>query len=256
MQTIEVLFTPAEFAALAQRDLSRTTAVVFDVLRATSTMITALANGAAAIVPVANIAEALARKAAQPDVRLAGEREGLRIRAAQTGGVDFDLGNSPREFTRAAVAGRTIVMTTTNGTRALRACAGALDVFVASFLNLDATAARLRALRPEHLLIVCSGTGEDAALEDTLGAGGLVELVASGSHATVADSAIIAREVFRTHQEDLIGAMPHARNGRRLLALPELAEDVAFCLRCDALPITARLVGGVVRAESSAAAPG
>src|SRR5580692_7380997 len=133
--TLEVLFTPAEFATLPQRDLSGTVCVVFDVLRATSTIVTALANGADAVIPVAEIPEALAAKRARPDLLLGGEREGVRIRADQTGGVDFDLGNSPREFTRERVAGRTIILTTTNGSRALRACAGARAVFAGSFLN-------------------------------------------------------------------------------------------------------------------------
>src|SRR2546422_11748827 len=99
MRTLEVLFAPAEFAALHQRDLSETACVVFDVLRATSTMVTALANGAAAIIPVAGIPEALAIRQRQPEVLLAGERDGLRIQADLTGSIAFDLGNSPREFT-------------------------------------------------------------------------------------------------------------------------------------------------------------
>jgi 2-phosphosulfolactate phosphatase len=109
---LEVLFTPAEFSALSGRDLSEVHCIVFDVLRATSTMLTALANGASAIFPVREIPEALKLRAAHPSALLAGERDGVRIRAAQTGGVDFDLGNSPREFTRERVAGREIIMTT------------------------------------------------------------------------------------------------------------------------------------------------
>ena len=119
--TLEVLFTPADFIALADRDLSATTCVVFDVLRATSSMIMALANGAKAVIPVAEISEALAIREHDWDVLLAGERNGLRIRRGLTGSIDFDLGNSPREFTREKVLGRKIAMTTTNGTRALRA---------------------------------------------------------------------------------------------------------------------------------------
>src|SRR5262245_32683092 len=111
MKTLEVLFTPTEFIALKQRDLSDTVCVVFDVLRATSSMITALANGAAAIIPVTDISEALAWRQRDPAVLLAGERDGLRIRAALTGSADFDLGNSPREFARDKVAGKTVVMT-------------------------------------------------------------------------------------------------------------------------------------------------
>src|SRR5262245_5284580 len=114
MPSLEVLFTPADFAALEARDLSETVCVVFDVLRATSTIVTALANGASAIFPVAEISEALAVRRKEMDVLLAGERNGLRILNHLTGSIAFDLGNSPREFTRAKVAGRPIAMTTTN----------------------------------------------------------------------------------------------------------------------------------------------
>src|SRR6266699_301124 len=99
MRSIEVLFSPAEFSALARRDLSETACVVLDILRATTSMMTALANGAEAIIPVAEISEALALKQQRPEVLLAGERQGLRIRKDLTGGIEFDLGNSPREYT-------------------------------------------------------------------------------------------------------------------------------------------------------------
>src|SRR5882672_2378548 len=128
--TLEVLFAPTEYAALSGRDLSNTVCVVFDVLRASSSMVTALAHGASAIIPVSEISEALAIRRQQPTVLLAGERDGMRIPADLTGGIDFDLGNSPREFTAETVRDRTIVTTTTNGTRALRACARANVVLV------------------------------------------------------------------------------------------------------------------------------
>jgi 2-phosphosulfolactate phosphatase len=139
VKSLEVLFSPAEFSALEHHDLGATVCVVFDVLRATSSMVTALSNGAEAIVPVAGIPEALSLRLQQAEVLLAGEREGVRIPAELTGSVSFDLGNSPREFTKEIVGGRTIVMTTTNGTRALRACAHARKILVSSFLNLGAT---------------------------------------------------------------------------------------------------------------------
>jgi 2-phosphosulfolactate phosphatase len=231
---VEVLLTPVELGGLAARDLSQTTCVVFDVLRATSTMITALAHGAEAIVPVAEIRDALALRAQRPEVLLAGEREGRRIRADQTGGIDFDLGNSPREFTAAVVRARTIVMTTTNGTRALRACAHARRVLAGAFLNLGALAAHLRASPPERLLLVCSGTVDGAALEDTLAAGALCDLLGdSQAVGQLADSAWIARSVYRAHAHDLLGAVGQARNGRRLLAMPDLAPDVPWCVQRD-----------------------
>ncbi len=241
---IEVLFTPADFRALRDRDLAQTTCVVFDVLRATSTFITALANGAAAILPVEEISEALEIRRRRPEVLLAGERTGLRITAATTGGVEFDLGNSPREFTRERVRGRTIVSTTTNGTRALRACAGAGRVFIGSFLNLSAVVRAVLAHPANSVLLVCAGTGEGAALEDVLAAGAMCEsLQAQATAAELVDSALIARDALASARNDLFAAICQAQNARRLLSLPDLREDVAFCAGQDTLD----LLGGLNR---------
>ncbi len=250
MKTLELLFTPAEFAALPHRDLSGTVCVVFDVLRATSTLVTALANGAAAVIPVTEIAEARAWREKLPGVLLAGERDGVRIGGAAAPGVEFDLGNSPREFTPGTVRGKTIVTTTTNGTRALRACAAAKIVLAGSFLNLRATAKHLAALNPENVLLVCSGTGEAAAFEDTLAAGALVDLLA-GSHASLRDSAQMARELFFRFESDLESAMQLSTNARRLLANPDLRDDVAFCLRRNVFTLVTIMGqdGGLRRAD-------
>jgi 2-phosphosulfolactate phosphatase len=241
-QSLEVLFTPAEIAALPARDMSGTVCVVFDVLRATSSMVAALANGATAIKPVAEIAEALALRNHDPDLLLAGERDGIRIPAALTGGIEFDLGNSPREFTQAAVGGRRIAITTTNGTRALRACAQARGVYLGSFLNLRATAERLTQQRPHNLLLVCSGTFEQCAYEDVLGAGALCDRVWSWIIAgNVADSAVLARRLYLLEQGKLAEAVSGSRNGRRLLARPELAADVDFCVQRELFRLTAQM---------------
>ena len=234
--------SPAEFPGLRDRDLSQTVCVVFDVLRATTSMITALANGAEAIIPAEEISEALAIRQQRPDVLLAGEREGLRIRGNLTGGVEFDLGNSPREFTAEKVHGRTIVMTTTNGTRALRACAGARAVLISSFLNLRATYMWLMEKRPSNLILVCSGTFEEPALEDILAAGAICERVwplFGGGH--ISDSAEVARRIYPLMQYDLLGAMKHSRNGRRLLANPELRSDVWFSVQRETVSFVAEL---------------
>ena len=89
--SLEVTFTPADFATLQQRDLSGTVCVVFDVLRATTSMITALANGAKQILAVEEIAQAVTLRQKWPEALLAGERHGVKIRAQQSGGIDFDL---------------------------------------------------------------------------------------------------------------------------------------------------------------------
>ena len=250
---LEVTFTPAEFAALRQRDLSQTVCVVFDVLRATSSIVTALANGACEIIPVCEIAEAVALRQARPDLLLAGERNGRRILRAQTGSVDFDLGNSPREFTRERVAGRSIAMTTTNGTRALQACRGARRLLVGSFLNLGAVTDWLARDGTERLLIVCSGTHEEAAYEDVLGAGALCDTVwAQFANGHLADSAQMARETYQRGAGDLLTAVTAAKNARRLLALPELRDDVTVCFRRDSANVLGELTaaGAVVRLGS------
>lgn len=241
---IDTLLSPLELPALARRDLSGTACVVFDVLRATSTFVTALHHGAAAIIPVSEIAEAVAWRQQQPDVLLAGERDGVRIRAARPDGVDFDFGNSPREFTPEKVRGKTIVSTTTNGTRALRACADAKLILASSFLNLSATAKFLTKLQPEEILLVCAGTGEGVALEDVLAAGALAELLADEQ----SDSTQVARQSFLRSKLDLAAAIASSTNGRRLSGIPELRADVAFCSQRDVFNLVALMdAGGSLR---------
>jgi 2-phosphosulfolactate phosphatase len=235
---LEVTYTPAEFETLQRQDLSDAACVVFDVLRATSTIVTALARGAEAVLPVATITEAIRQRGSNDHWLLAGERNGLRITAAQSGGVDFDLGNSPREYTSARVRGRRIVSTTTNGTRAFAACRGARHVFAGSFMNLTATAQHLTRLNSPRLILVCAGTGEQVAFEDCLGAGALCRrLLDTKTKLELDDSASLAAEAFATHGNDLESAMTMSSNARRLLAIPELSDDVPLCLSADLFPI-------------------
>ena len=238
---IETLLSPAELPALAHRDLRGTACVVFDILRATTTFVTALHNGAAAVIPVSEIAEAVALRQTQPAVRLAGERDGVKIGAAQSGGVVFDFGNSPREFTPEKVRGQTIVSTTTNGTRALRACLGAKIIFASSFLNLAVTAAFLNQSGAEEILLVCAGTGTGVALEDVLAAGAIIELLTARGDPHLSDSAEIARRTFLHAQADLPAALAGSQNARRLLAIPELRDDVTFCSQRDIFNLVAEM---------------
>jgi len=254
-----------ELPALAKRDLRATTCVVFDVLRATSTIITALHNGAKAVIPVAEISEALTLRQKQPDILLGGERDGVRLRAAQTGGVDFDLGNSPREYAPEKVRGKTIVSTTTNGTRALRASAGAQVALAASFLNLTVTSKFIQKLQPTEIVLVCAGTRENVATEDVLAAGALAEMLIRWGETTgesnenkaetgsrvrsphqqeiceCSESAKSALSTWRKSKANLLEVVSAAENARRLLAIPELRDDVAFCLQRDVYNLVAAL---------------
>jgi 2-phosphosulfolactate phosphatase len=240
---IDVALSPAELAALGTRDLSKTTCVVFDVLRATSSMLMALNNGAEAIFPVSEISDALAIKAKQPEVLLAGERHGLRIRKELTGSFDFDFGNSPRDFAVDKVRGRTIAWTTTNGTRALRACAHAEMILLGALLNLRALADLLDTLRPNHLLLICAGTFETAAFEDIFAAGALIDRLRhlAPSDEALSDSAQTAWHAFR-HVFDDQALVNCSLNARRLLAKPDLAPDVAICLARDTIALNASLL--------------
>jgi 2-phosphosulfolactate phosphatase len=243
-RSVEVLFTPAEFETLRKRDLSETTCVVFDILRATSSMVTALANGAEAIIPVSEISEALEIKRQYPDVLLAGERDGLRIEAILTGSIPFNFGNSPREFTKDKIAGKKIVMTTTNGTRALRSCAHAETVLVSSFLNLKATTEYLQTRKPLHLFVICSGTFEQPALEDVLAAGALCErLDRRDFKPDYSDSVGMAVSLFEEAARNLGLIMAQSRNARRLLSRPELRDDVAYCAQRDVYGFLAKMRG-------------
>jgi 2-phosphosulfolactate phosphatase len=237
--TLEVLFSPAEYQARCNGDgFADSVCVVFDVLRATSVMVTGLANGATGFLPTAEIPEAITLRSVNPGALLAGERGGLRIRASEAGGVEFDLGNSPREFTAEHVAGKTIISTTTNGTRALRACESAQIVAIASFLNLTTTANWLRHLSPALVTLVCAGTAEFPALEDGLCAGALCNLLTGFA---MMDSARIGHHAYLHARSNLSAIIATSQNAQRLLAIPELRDDVEFCLQHDAYPVLAVL---------------
>lgn len=254
---IEVISTPADQAALAGRDLSGVVCVVFDILRATSSIIAALANGAEAVLPAMEIPEALALRERFPDALLAGERAGLRIGAALTGGVEFDCGNSPREFFPGRVAGRRLVMTTTNGTRALRAATRSSAVFAGAFLNLSATARAVMSRNPMAVVLIGSGTHHEMAYEDYLACGAMADqLIGLNPSFDMCDATLAARDAHGRHADDLAEGLGRGGNGRRLLSLPDLAPDVAFCAQRDHFPILAGLASsGEIRIIPNQAAP-
>src|SRR5215218_7758518 len=157
---IDIVFTPA---GLSPGDVQGRTVFVIDILRATTTMCAALDHGAKAIIPVATTEEALrlAQTIGSADVLLAGEKNCVRI-------PGFPLGNSPLEMTESAVRGKTIIVTTTNGTKALLACQGAAAVYpaCASNLSLAAEKARETLERDGDLLVVAAGRDGAFSLDD------------------------------------------------------------------------------------------
>ena len=157
-------------SAVQSEDITDKTVVVIDVLRATSTMVNALNNGAKEIIPCLTIEEAFEKvqNFVPRTVLLGGERNAEKI-------PGFDLGNSYREYTREMVEGKSIVLTTSNGTRALNACADGKEVLIGSFLNLQAVVDHL--LNCNHISILCSGTLGKFSIEDGLAAAAIIDLL-------------------------------------------------------------------------------
>jgi 2-phosphosulfolactate phosphatase len=214
--SIDLALCPSEIQRFGSTDLSQTTAVVFDVLRATTTMITGLEHGVKQFFPVETVEAARARKAQDPDVLLAGERGGLPLEG-------FDLGNSPKEFKE--IRGKSVVITTTNGTIALHRVRHAKKIYVGALINLDALAQVLAAENSTPILLVCAGTGEEFALEDAIAAGGLVDRL---PHDSLSDAALLVKSLYQQVSSDVLSYLRSSRNGRALANIGKV-EDVYEC---------------------------
>ncbi len=172
-QTLHVHFLPQ---LVTVEELAGGTVVVLDILRASTTITTALVNGAMRVLPCQEVAAAqkLAEQFTREQVLLGGERGGLKI-------TGFDLGNSPAEYPAERVRDKTLVFTTTNGTLAMMRCQQAHQVLIGSFVNLSALCKRLLELPEQQAIhLLCAGTGGQITREDVLGAGAIaMELIAA-----------------------------------------------------------------------------
>ena len=235
---ISVHFTPEE---VSPDDVSRTTAVVIDVVRATSCIVEAIANGASAIFPAVSVDEALRMRAllGRGGALLCGERKGVRIDG-------FDLGNSPAEFTPAAVGGMRLVMTTTNGTKAFAAAAGAKRVLAASFFNLTAV---VNAVADDgEVVIICAGKEGRFSLDDTVCAGHIVRGVldrASGV-VTLNDGAAAAANLAVVHE--VSGDLLAGTAAGQALVDVGLGSDLALCAEADRHQIVPMMYDRVITA--------
>jgi len=218
-------------------------AVVIDVLRATSSITTALAAGAVRVRPVAEIEAAFAAAAEHPEAVLAGERSCRMI-------PGFQLGNSPASFLSQAVLGREVVLATTNGSRALFAAgsAGFAEVLALSLLNLGAVAAAVCSGAPASLTIICAGTNGCFSLDDAFVAGALVDRLQSSVHVDGDDAAISAAMLYRCQQHRPLDLFLGCRAGRNLIEAG-MRGDVEFCARTDAFFVVPTLRDGVMVAR-------
>lgn len=206
---IDVVFVPEE-------KIRAKVCVLVDVLRATSVVVTALANGAISVEPVSTLKQALAKK--DKDVLVCGERRSVKPKG-------FDLGNSPFEYLSDLVQGKRIVLSTTNGTRAIRRIECEI-LYAVSFLNLSSVVRELK--RYDSFTIVCSGQNRKVALEDVLCAGAIVAL---SGEAEKTDSALIAESVWRRNSS-VFETLSRSQHGRELIEKGFL-RDVEYCSQID-----------------------
>lgn len=228
---------------LSEDESRRSAIVVFDVLRATTSMLRALEVGASEI-RVFDTTEA---------ARAAWERfDGAKLLAGERDCLPppgFDVGNSPREFSAARCGGRTIFMSTTNGTRAMLAASAGAEVLAAALVNASATARHLLG-QPRDVLLLCAGTRGEVAMEDLLGAGGvlsamLVNASGAGRVALANDMALVALQLFELWRRDLVQTIAETAGGRHVIAAG-LAADLEEAARVDAVPLVAEVCDGRV----------
>ena len=218
MPGIDVCFSPE---LLYLYDLKGKAVVAVDILRATSTMVTAFANGATHIFPVMQLDECL--EFSGQGCLTAAERDGIKAEG-------FDLGNSPFSYMNENIKGRSIAITTTNGTRAIRLSEQADEVIVGAFLNLEAVTNHLKAQNLD-VLVVCAGWKGNFNLEDTLFAGALVDRL-KDSFSSENDAALASLYLYHTAKNDLLTFLRKSSHVRRLEHL-EIQKDIAFCLQHD-----------------------
>ncbi|MBM3307470.1 MAG: 2-phosphosulfolactate phosphatase [Candidatus Eisenbacteria bacterium] len=202
--------------------------VVIDVLRASSTIVTASENGVERIIPVAAVEDAkkLVPTLGRKNVLLGGEQDGKRIEG-------FDLGNSPLEYTPEVVTGKTIILSTSNGTVAIAGSAPAKEIVIASFLNLTAVAAHLVSARPKGVAVLCAGNLGQLSLEDFVCGGLLVERMDRATRARLVlnDGAVAARALAAA-MPDVGEVVRSCAHGRRLAELG-FAADLDLCATVD-----------------------
>lgn len=231
---LDVVFTPA---GLTPADVQGRTVFVIDILRATTAMCAALNHGAKALIPVASTEEALrlAQTIGSADVLLAGEKDCVRI-------PGFNLGNSPLEMTETAVRGKTLIVTTTNGTKALLASQGAAAVYAACAANLSQAAEKAREVveRGGEVLLVCAGRDGAFSLEDAYCAGRLAAatLESRKPRRGLNDAAIASLDLVRRYGDRWERPLTYSRAGRELIKLG-FRDDVLDAARPDAYPVLA-----------------
>lgn len=231
MKSIDVCLTPE---LIHLYNLNDRTVVIVDILRATSCMVTAFANGAERIVPFANQDEC--RQMKSRGYITSGERDGKKVEG-------FDKGNSPFEYMGNEVMGKKIAFTTTNGTQAIEKSKQAKEIIIGSFLNLSSIVKYLL-FSHNNILIVCAGWKGKVNLEDTLFAGALVEKLKNYIEPDC-DAPLAAQHLYNLAKDDMYGFLKQSSHVKRLHRL-NIQKDIEYCLTPDQYTVIPRLVNGAL----------
>jgi 2-phosphosulfolactate phosphatase len=241
MTKVKVYFSASQLDELVLRDK---TLVVIDVLRASTTITYAMANGAREIIPVESVAQAMkiVGNLFSTATILCGERGGKRIEG-------FKLGNSPSEYTKETVEGKSLILTTTNGAVALTKAKYARHCFVSSFVNLTATVNALTAL-PDldetGLVIICSGREIDFSIEDALCAGMLVKALSKVHDVELTDSARSVLSISKEYKKEILQTLQGSDHGKYLTSIG-FGDDIITASAVDSVPIVPVLVGTAIK---------
>ena len=224
-------------------NFSGQTAVVIDVLRASTVITTALDNGARELIPVKTVEEAQSLYATCDNALLGGERNAVKIEG-------FDLGNSPLEYKKKTVEGKTLILTTTNGTNAINNIIGADEVVLACFRNTEAVASVIARRNDEAIhdnndvssglprcarndvVVVCAGTEGRFSLDDGLCAGMLIELLKQKTEVEMDDFGLLLNRFYNESKSNLFGALSACYHLKRLFTLG-FYDDIKFCLETN-----------------------
>lgn len=222
MPIVKVCFSPLLYPLYASKE---TVTVVVDILRATSAICTAFEHGIARVIPVPDVEDTYFYKD-HDDVIVAAERGGEIVEG-------FHYGNSPYSYMNEGVKGKTLVITTTNGTQAIEAAKDSEVILVGGFVNFSALTETLRTINRD-VMILCAGWKNRFNLEDTLFAGAVTEnLLAAGfSYATDSDAALASLSLFQAARYDLYDFLKNSSHRNRLEKL-NLEEDVKYCMSFD-----------------------
>ena len=223
-----------------EEDLRNKTAVIVDVLRATSTITTAIANGAKGVVPVEDMGDAskIAQNLDSAGYLLCGEKNGVKIEG-------YQLGNSPLEYKRDIVENKTLILNTTNGTEAISRSSLADNIIIASFLNLKHIVDLLRS-QGNEVVIVCAGWRGRLCLEDSLCAGQIVHELFGGSLPNDArDGAKVAFGLYEKYGDDLEGVIGKSNHAVRLKEIIG-NEDVAYCCKINSCKVVPAMNDGII----------